>query len=246
MVGIVIPCLNEEKYIPKLLEDIRNQTVKPDHVVIADAGSNDGTLKILKEWKRKVKFKVSIVKGGLPGFGRNRGARHLNISDNDFIMFLDADVSIDSDFIERVIYEMKKRNLLCATCFNIPYYRPWEKGYKNKFIRVIDTIIYVCHNFGLIISKIIKFPVATATCIIVRKDVFNKINGFNESLQCFEDSDFVNRCAKICKYGVLTNIKVYVSTRRFDRKTRLFALKIFFFGFVLRLLGIKNKMRYWD
>ena len=49
-VSVVIATYNGEKYIVKQLESIRNQTRKPDEVIIVDDRSNDNTFKIVKEY----------------------------------------------------------------------------------------------------------------------------------------------------------------------------------------------------
>ena len=66
--SIIIPTFNEEYYLPPLLESIRCQDFSDYEVVVADAGSEDDTIEIAKNWGCKV------VKGGLPAVGRNRGA----------------------------------------------------------------------------------------------------------------------------------------------------------------------------
>lgn len=49
-VSVVIATYNGEKYTVKQLESIRNQTRKPDEVIIVDDRSNDNTLEIVKEY----------------------------------------------------------------------------------------------------------------------------------------------------------------------------------------------------
>ena len=47
MISIVIPTLNEEKYLPKLLVSIKKQHYKDYEIIVADAGSKDNTRKIV-------------------------------------------------------------------------------------------------------------------------------------------------------------------------------------------------------
>ena len=49
-VSVVIATYNGEKYIVKQLECIRNQTQKPDEVIIVDDRSSDNTLNIVKDY----------------------------------------------------------------------------------------------------------------------------------------------------------------------------------------------------
>lgn len=79
MLSIIIPTLNEEKYLPLLLEAIRKQDFDGDlETIIADAGSEDQTLEIAKT------FGCRVAPGGLPAKGRNEGAK---IAQGDTFLF---------------------------------------------------------------------------------------------------------------------------------------------------------------
>ena len=71
MLSIIIPTYNEEYLLPKLLESIKKQNFTDYEIIVADNNSKDNTVKIAR------KYKCRIVKGGLPGSGRNRGAENL-------------------------------------------------------------------------------------------------------------------------------------------------------------------------
>src|SRR3989338_1163009 len=90
-VSIIIPTLNEEEYLPKLLESIRQQRFKDLEIIVADAGSTDKTKEIAERYGCK------IVPGGLPARGRNEGAR---VAGGELLVFLDADVMFPRDFFQ--------------------------------------------------------------------------------------------------------------------------------------------------
>ena len=101
--SIIIPTWNEEKYLPRLLDCIRNQTYKNYEIIVADANSKDNTRKIAK------KFGCRITNGGLPAVGRNNGAK---IAKGYFLIFIDADVQIENDFLENSVNEINKKILI--------------------------------------------------------------------------------------------------------------------------------------
>ena len=239
----MIPCLNEEKYIGTILNDLKNQTKKPNKVIIADADSSDNTKKVITSFKKDLKIK--LIKGDMPWTSRNRGARLS--SKNALVFFFDADVSIDKDFIENAIKEMQNKKLDGSTCHNLPFYRKWEKGYKNKFFRSVDSFYYFMHNLGLDFLAFFKFPVATGTCIISTRKAFDKAEGFPEHMTAFEDSEFARRVSKNDKFGILKSVKVKVSTRRFDSKGRfVFQLKLLLYAVLFPLFNINKQMQYFD
>ena len=89
-ISVVIPALNEEKFLPVLLESLKNQTFKDYEVIVADAGSKDKTLEIAHSYGARV------VPGGMPGPGRNRGAE---VATGEFLFFFDSDVLLPNDFL---------------------------------------------------------------------------------------------------------------------------------------------------
>ena len=81
--SIIIPTLNEENYLPLLLESIKKQNFKSYEIIVADAGSTDRTIEIAKNHGCK------ITSGGLPAKARNQGAK---IAKGDLLLFSDADI----------------------------------------------------------------------------------------------------------------------------------------------------------
>lgn len=70
MLSIIVPALNEEKYLPILLSQIKKQNFNSDsEIIVADAGSKDKTVEIARNYGCK------IIPGGLPARGRNEGAK---------------------------------------------------------------------------------------------------------------------------------------------------------------------------
>jgi glycosyltransferase involved in cell wall biosynthesis len=66
--SIIIPTLNEEVLLPNLLRDLQAQTFRDFEVIVADAGSKDGTVDLAQS------LGARVVPGGMPAVGRNRGA----------------------------------------------------------------------------------------------------------------------------------------------------------------------------
>lgn len=52
-ISVIVPCYNCEKYIKENIESILNQTYEKFEVIYIDDGSEDNTLKILKEYEKK-------------------------------------------------------------------------------------------------------------------------------------------------------------------------------------------------
>ena len=71
-ISIVIPTLNEEKHIRKLLKTLRRQTYKDFEIIIIDGDSKDDTKKIIKKFaKLHPRVKLIIEKKKSVGRARN-------------------------------------------------------------------------------------------------------------------------------------------------------------------------------
>jgi len=198
MLSIIIPTLNEEKNIKRVLSIINRTSFIDYEVIIADAGSTDDTLKVAKE------FDCIITKGGLPARGRNAGAK---IAKGNIFLFLDADLDIKiEDFISESIEKFNENKLDIAS---FPLYTQKNNIYMNPI--TLDI-------FYNIPQRLLKnlFPMG-AMGIMVRKELFEKVNGFDETISLAEDHYFVQQADKIGKFGIISSVKMYMPLRRFQR-----------------------------
>ena len=200
MLSIIIPTLNEEKYLPLLLKEIKKQNFDGGYeIIVADAGSEDKTVKIAKS------FGCKVIPGGMPARGRNEGAK---IAQGDIFLFMDADnIYLPENFFKSLLEEFEKKNLDVAS---FPIY-PQGNG--------IDKLFYGLYNWWVKSAQ--KFSVWATNSVLVRKEIFEKNNGFDEEIKIAEDHDFAKRAARVGKFGFIRTEPVLTSTRRFRRDGRL-------------------------
>jgi hypothetical protein len=53
--------------------------------------------------------------------------------------------------------------------------------------------------------------------ILVKKEIFNNVGGFDENIKLAEDHYFVRQGDKIGNFGILSSAKIYISLRRFEK-----------------------------
>ncbi|MBI4133418.1 glycosyltransferase [Candidatus Uhrbacteria bacterium] len=199
--SVIIPTLNEERYLPKLLDSLGRQTFRDFEIIVADARSLDRTRALALDRGARV------VPGGSPSIGRNAGAR---AATGEVLLFLDADVVLpDTDFLRRTLVEFDRRKLDVATALVTPLGE-----------RMIDRILHEFYNvYTVAVQKI--FPHMPGFFIFVRRRVHEKIGGFDETLDFAEDHEYARRASKKGAFGFLRSARIHVSTRRLDRDGRL-------------------------
>lgn len=199
-VSIIIPTFNEEAFLAKLLSSLKNQTVSPREIIVADAFSIDNTRLIAR------KFGCKVIDGGLPAKARNNGAKKAR---SQVLLFLDADVVLPPFFLEKTFKEMRERELDIASCFVLP-----RSNLK------IDKFLHQFANQYMNLTQ--KFhPHIPGFCIFVKKETHTAIRGFDESLFLAEDHDYVKRAKIVGTFGYLKSYKIPVSVRRLTRDGRL-------------------------
>jgi len=180
MISIVIPTFNEQDYLPRLLKSIKNQEFHDFEIIVADNNSSDKTCEIAK------RFEAKIVEGGLPSVARNRGAA---ASKGEYLLFLDADTILPDNFLERLLDKFEQDFIdIC-----IPALRPTDskKPIYNTIFDLANTYLKLMENIK---------PQGVGACIFVTKRLHRRIGGFDESRRRSEDSDYINRAAKVGRY----------------------------------------------
>ena len=116
---IITPARNEEAYIEKTIQSVISQTILPRKWVIVSDGSTDRTDEIVNQYVKDFTFIELLRAGGDQdhNFGSkvnafNAGYETLGDVQYDYIGNLDADVSFDKNYFERIIEKFEKNNNL--------------------------------------------------------------------------------------------------------------------------------------
>lgn len=224
-ISIVIPCLNEEDFIPYLIKDLRNQSVLPFEIIVVDAGSTDKTL----EWVKNDTLVKVYNRPPNIGAQRQYGGEQAT---GDYLFFLDADVRLPIDFLEKSIMEVKQRNLGIAAFRYVPYAKD-----ENGVLKQSSLPISFCYKFLDVLFFIFQkiSPSGAGSGIFVKKEIFDSSLGFSKNLK-FDDIEFIRRVARYTKFGQL-KVQLFVSDRRF---VRYGVVKIFVSYLVLSVFFMFN------
>ena len=108
-ISIIVPVRNAERTLEKTFEYLFHLNYPRDklELVIADGGSSDKTVDVIKKWQVKYPFikLVEIPNCPSPGFARNRA---LEIVSGKFIFFTDGDCAPNPEWINIILEHFQR------------------------------------------------------------------------------------------------------------------------------------------
>lgn len=136
-ISIIIPCYNVEKYLPKCLDSVINQTYKNIEIICVNDGSTDNTLDVLDNYKdRDDRFVIVNQNNSGVSVARNNAFKYVT---GDYIMFIDGDDWIDETTCQKAINKVLL-NDYDMVIWN--YVREFPNNPLPKQIFGIEEIIY--------------------------------------------------------------------------------------------------------
>jgi glycosyltransferase involved in cell wall biosynthesis len=209
-VSVIITTKNEEKNIENCLRSIRAQTLKNIELIVIDNFSKDQTVEIAKKHGAKV-----YIKGPERSSQRNYGAQ---VASGEYLLYLDADMILSPNVMKECINKCEREKI---DALYIPE-RIVGEGFWIK-VRDFERSFYT----GTVVDAV-RF---------IRKESFERVKGFDESLVGPEDWDFDRRMRKICQTGII-NTPLYHNEGKFNMN-RYLKKKNYY------STGIKNYIRKW-
>lgn len=205
-VSVIIPTLNEERYLPKLLKSL-SEISSLLEIIVVDGGSTDGTAKAVERARQlfssdtRLEF-ISVQRKGI-GLQRNIGVTYAT---NELLLFCDADMIAPSTLEhEYIVSEFLKNEYVVATSKIVPL----EKTIRSI---LLHTVAYAVQK---LLAQTGRYYFGGAYMLTTKK-VFKDIGGFDESLRISEDVDY-SRCASKKGNSKIFSIPIKVSTRRYQK-----------------------------
>ncbi len=196
-ISVIIPSLNEERYIGKTLDALKRQTFKDYEIIVVDNCSKDRTREIARKYAKVIKEKRKGI-----GLARNFGAR---IAKGKILLFLDADTAPSKNLLLLYKNAFSDDRVVVATGPILPI----EK--TSLFVKVSYAFVSILF---VKLSILIGRPSIVGSNFAVRRSVFEKVGGFNPKLLTYEDWELSNRLKRYGKILYLKNAVVYTSARR--------------------------------
>lgn len=188
-VSLCVVALNEAKYLPSLLDDFLAQTYPREdtQIVLIDSGSCDGTVSIMEAFRQKHRADFLDIQTGtnprvIQAAGWNRA---IALSTGDVVLRIDAHSRIPPDFTEKNMRAIRQGayisggpcRCICKTD------SPWRRTLLLAENSLFGSSVGTSRRAGR------KQYVKTVSHGAYRREVFDAVGSFNESLLRTEDNE---------------------------------------------------------
>ena len=183
LISVIIPVYNGELTIEDTVISVLNQTFLDFELIVINDGSSDSTLEILEKFKDPRLKVFSYPNSGLSA-SRNRGIEHAR---GEFISFIDADDLWTSDKLEAQLNSLRE-NPEAAVSYS------WT-DFIDRSGNLLGFGIHHTADGYVFPNLLTFFFVGSGSNALIRKEVFEEVGRFDETLTAAEDWDMFLRLA---------------------------------------------------
>lgn len=169
--SVIVPTFNSEKYLNTCLSSIiSSESDESFEIIAVDGGSTDNTLQIISSFPE-----VKLVHSSNKSIANSRNLG-VAASTGEILIFIDSDCQVNKYLLTKSKEHLQKHH-----CYGSFYKANDSQGWIAKVWLDVER------------KKDGKVKWLTSGTLAVSRKVFDKLSGFDESLQTEEDEDFCHR-----------------------------------------------------
>lgn len=192
-ISIIIPTFNRASVIMRAIQSVFNQTFHDYELIVVDDGSTDDTQSLLSDLIKTQKIKYIKQDNAGVSAARNLGAKN---SFGEWLAFLDSDDEwLPKKLEEQILFLNKNENI------QVVY---GQEIWMRKGKRVNQGLAHQKYG-GWIFDKCVQQCFIAPTSVMLKKKLFNELNGFNEEFAVCEDYDLWLKISSQYEIGYIDN-----------------------------------------
>lgn len=176
LVSVIIPTKNSADTLEACLKSIKNQTYQNIETIIVDQSSTDDTTKIAKRYGAKIVSLPPPKFYSPPTKSRNTGAQE---SKGEILYHIDSDMELSPKLIEEIVHRFEKNKHTIAL---VIHEEDQTRGFWSR-CKALERRCYWGND---------NIESARA----VRREIFEKVHGYDEKINSGEDFDIHRRYKK--------------------------------------------------
>lgn len=213
LVSVIIPVFNGESTIGRTLDSVLAQTHGHLEVLVIDDGSHDRTAELVEAYDDS---RIALHRFANRGahISRNRG---LEMASGRFLSFLDADDWWRADKLEKQLGALSRRPE-ASVAYSFTQYVdeqgvPLHRGYQGRIEGDVLTELFV------------RFFLQNGSNALIRREVVERIGGFDERLDVCDDYDFYLRAAEHFRFALVPEHQIFYRVRSGSLSTQVVRMR---------------------
>lgn len=193
LVSTIIPTFNRRDVVRRAIASALAQTYSNQEIIVVDDGSTDDTKTVLEaEYGDRIRY-VHQANSGVSA-ARNKGMR---LAQGDFIALLDSDDQWCVDKIQKQVTFLLSHPDFGMAVTDVRRVNPDGCEidiFRRREVQPVD---------GDVLEYVVLNPSLVPASILIRREVVDRLGGFDESLRTAEDIEFHLRIAERYRIGVI-------------------------------------------
>jgi glycosyltransferase involved in cell wall biosynthesis len=241
-VDVVIPVFNGARFVVNVIDSVSKQSHPINQIIVVNDGSTDETPLILRNLLSKHQ-NLQVIEADHCGLSaaRNMGWR---TSRADYISFLDVDDSWSTLKIENQLRHLQTHPN-CEVAFSNTIL---INESNSKRIKLSGSTEISASPLNLLTKR---FVVAgSASSVILRRDLLDRMNGFDQTLKFGEDLDLWIRISEITDFCCISDFDVFILKTRGGMQSnvtdieKVFKHNILILELITRYVDTQNQIQY--
>jgi glycosyltransferase involved in cell wall biosynthesis len=199
-ISVIIPVYNRELLLSEAIESALSQTYKNFEIIIIDDGSTDGSRDIIQSYHQRYPaiIKTARISNSGPAAARNYGA---SLAAGDLLSFLDSDDIWSPNKLELQAKTMERSpQFVLIYAFYKHFFENGQRENNNELVRTKEA------PQGNILSKLLMSCFISTITVLLKKNIFLEMGGFNELIHIGEDYDLWLRIANKHQIGCVPEV----------------------------------------
>lgn len=188
-ISICVPAYKAEKHLAETLESVRGQTFGNWELIVTEDGSRDRTEEIVRAFAKTVSQPVTYHRHdpnrGLPAT-RNHG---ISIAKADWIALLDSDDLWTPDHLEHLAARAAKNDADLIHAGSVLFDSDTGRELETRAPATKEISEF---PLSLYLARYIIQP----SSVLLRKELWQRVGGFNPDYRYVEDREMWLRCAR--------------------------------------------------
>lgn len=203
LVSVIIPTFNREQTVARAISSALNQGYVPTEVIVVDDGSTDETRETLAKFGGAIRVIHQANAGAAAA--RNTGSRAAN---GEYLAFLDSDDEWLPEKLERQIPLMREREVVLS---GTNWRGRSESTPRPGFDSLPFQCQWICDSPAALVSRPGGHRIQLSSWV-VRRDVFERLGGFDPSFVVAEDNFLIFRLAFCGRFALTKEVLVIRDT----------------------------------